>query len=175
MSDAGRTRRLSTIILGAVLVTAIAGCSGTPVVIADAWARSNPNGMGAAYLSITMPTDDRLIGAEVATDVAGRVEVHEVIDDAGRMLMREVEGGIPLPAGTTVELRPGGYHLMLLDMPAMLPTGSSIDITLLFAEASPIVVSAQVREGAASGVDSDGVDHGTMHGSHGGMPGGSKG
>jgi periplasmic copper chaperone A len=173
-----RTNRLLAVTL---VVATLAACSSQAEapVVADVWARSNPNGMGAAYLTITLPADDLLVGATVDAAVAARVEVHEVVDDAGRMLMREVDGGIPLPAGSAIELRPGGYHLMLLDMPAMLPVGSTFALTLVFATSPALTVSAEVREGAASGMDGHGMDQGPMqhdtmdHGtsSHGSGPG----
>jgi copper(I)-binding protein len=163
--------RTSRLALALSLAVSLAACSGEPgtAQVEDAWIRSNPNGMGAAYFTITMPTDDRLVSAEIDPSIAGRVEVHEVIDDAGVMRMREVDGGIDLRAGTAFELRPGGHHLMLLEMPAMLEIGSIVTLTLRFATAEPVVIDAEVREGAAA----DGTpehaphsDHGTHHGSH---------
>jgi len=159
-------RRLASLLAAATLVLVACSTDAAPVVI-DPWVRSNPNGMGAAYLTITMPADDVLVAAEVDPAVAARVEVHEIIDDAGLMRMREVDGGIPLPAGTAVELRPGGYHLMLLDMPVMLEVGSTVTLTLRFATADPIVVTAEVREGAsADGMPEHSSDamHGMQHG-----------
>jgi len=151
---------------------ALAACtsSGTATpTVTDAWVRSNPNGMGAAYFSITMPSDDRLISAAVDPSIAARIEVHEVIEDAGLMRMREVDGGIALPAGESVEFRPGGYHLMLLDMPAMLEVGSTVTLTLRFATSAQLVIEAEVREG----MDAEGMpEHSSHHGVHGGMHGG---
>jgi copper(I)-binding protein len=173
-----RPLRTTLLSLGTILL--LAGCTGsgppTPTV-ADAWVRSNPNGMGAAYLTITMPDTDRLIAAEVSPSIAGRVEVHEVVDDEGRMLMREVVGGIPLPAGQAVELRPGGFHLMLLGMPATLEVGTTIEVTLLFAESPSLTVTAEVREGTtAMDGDMDDTMHSGMHdGNHGDMHSGMHG
>ena len=160
--------RLALLIGAALLLTACAGSGGgetATATIDDPWLRSTPNGLGAAYFTITMPQSDRLIAADIDPSIAGRVEVHEVVDDEGRMLMREVDGGIELPAGEPIELRPGGFHLMLLDMPGMLEEGSSVRLTLRFATAEAITVTAEVRD--ASGMDST-MHHGeTMHHSHG--------
>jgi copper(I)-binding protein len=167
---------LRTSVLALSALTLVAGCSSSSVkapVVEEAWVRSNPNGMGAAYFTITMPAEDRLIAAEVPSAIAGRVEVHEVVDDEGRMLMREVAGGIPLPAGQAVELRPGGLHLMLLAMPATLEIGATVEITLLFAEAPSLTITAEVREGvgAGEGHQMDDTTHGHTHGGmHGGHP-----
>jgi copper(I)-binding protein len=172
------TRRGS--VLAASLLTALtlAACNAgvAAPIVEDPWIRSNPNGMGAAYLTITMPAADTLVAAQVDASIAGRVEVHEVVEDEGMMRMREVAGGIPLPAGSAVDLRPGGFHLMLLDMPGMLEIGSTVDVTLRFATADPIVVVAEVREGAgADGMPEhgpDGIHHGGDHADH-GMPHGT--
>jgi len=172
------------LIVGATLL--IAACSGgmseAAPTIEDPWLRSMPNGIGAAYMTITTSADDRLVGAETDGSVAGRVEVHEVVDDSGRMLMRQVEGGIVLPSDEPVQLRPGGFHLMLLDMPQQLEIGSRVTITLRFAEAGPVVITAEVREGAGSepmhdssmphgdadhgSTDHGGTGHGSMHPEH---------
>jgi len=160
-----RAAELATSVLVALTLTACSAGVAAPV-IEDPWIRSNPNGMGAAYLTITMPTDDTLVAAQVDASIAGRTEVHEVVEDDGMMRMRELDGGLSLPAGSTVELRPGGYHIMLLDMPGMLEVGSTVDLTLRFATADPIVVVAEVREGAgADGMPEHGP-HSMEHGSH---------
>jgi len=164
--------RHSVPLLLATLALVAAACGSTQAApsIEEPWARSNPNGLGAAYLVITMPTDDVLVAVDVDPTIAARVELHEVVDDEGRMLMREREGGIPLPADEAVELRPGGLHIMLLDMPAMLEVGSTLELTLRFAEADPITVQAEVREGATEGMPhmtDDTMDHGSVHGSAG--------
>jgi copper(I)-binding protein len=163
---------LRVTLLATLALTACSTGVAAPLV-EDPWIRSNPNGMGAAYLTITMPTADTLVAAEVDASIAGRVEVHEVLEDGGMMRMREVDGGIPLPAGSAVDLRPGGYHIMLLDMPDMLDIGSTVDVTLRFATADPIVVVAEVREGTGAGGmpehGAHGMDHGSQHGNqHGG-------
>jgi len=172
------TRRGSTLAAALLATLTLAACSAgvAAPVVEDPWIRSNPNGMGAAYLTITMPAADTLVAAQVDASIAGRVEVHEVVEDDGMMRMREVPGGIPLPAGSPVELRPGGYHIMLLDMPGMLEIGSTVELTLRFATADPIVVVAEVREGAgADGMPEhrpDGMEHGGDHADH-GMPHGT--
>jgi copper(I)-binding protein len=151
--------RPSRMLLSAALALVLAACGGTDpeLSVEGAWVRSNPNLMGAAYLVITSPTDDELVAASVDPSIAATVEVHEVVTDDGMMRMREVSG-ITLPAGESVVLEPGGYHLMLLDMPAMLAPGTGVDITLTFTSGTTRVVSAEVRESTVP------EDH--MHGQH---------
>jgi len=178
MSVPTPSRRLIRRTAVIVLAASLAACSSTAPApfVEDPWVRSNPNGLGAAYLTITMPTDDRLVAAEVDPSIAASIEIHEVVETDGRMLMREIEGGIALPAGRPVELRPGGLHLMLLGMPGMLEVGTSITLTLRFAESDPVEVVAEVREGATDGTPE--MHHGEMpHGDapHGQMPHGDAG
>jgi copper(I)-binding protein len=157
------------ILLAAAAMLAVA-CSGTDAALSveGAWVRSNPNLMGAAYMVITSPVADELIAASVDPTIAGTIEVHEVVMDGKMMRMREVDG-IPLPAGEVVALEPGGYHLMLLDMPAMLAPGTTVELTLTFASGTTRTVIAEVRASTVPEDHQHGVDeHGDrMHGGHG--------
>ena len=135
--------RTRTALLAALPLLLVA-CGGAELTIEDPWVRSNPNGMGAVYMVLTMPETDELVAASVDPSIAGTVEVHEVVMQDGMMRMREV-AGIPLPAGEPVTLEPGGYHIMLLGMPAMLDPGTDVDVTLRFASGDEIVITAPVR------------------------------
>ncbi len=111
---------------------------------------------GAVYMDLSSDSEDRLVGVSVAASIAGTVEVHETapVDESsddegagGAMMMREV-GEIALPAGETVSLEPGGYHIMLLDISAPLEIGQKFDITLTFQNGGVQVVEVEVREDA---------------------------
>jgi copper(I)-binding protein len=123
--------------------------SAASLTVDGAWARPSM-GMdraGAAYLVIYNPTgvDDALIG--VSTPAAATVELHETSADAsGMMAMHPVER-IAIPAGGSAELKPGGYHIMLIGLTAPLVVGSKIDLTLRFQTAAPITVQAEVKQG----------------------------
>jgi copper(I)-binding protein len=152
----------------------LAACGGaSDLTVEDPWVRSAPNGMGAAYMTITSPENDRLVAAAVDPSVAGTVEVHEVTMVDGAMRMQEV-AGVPLPAGEAVALEPGGYHVMLMGMPAMLAPGTEVDVTLTFASGAEVTVTAVVREDTPEdGMEMD-MDHGDMDmddGTDGGMEG----
>lgn len=145
---------------------------GAEIAVVSPWARNSPMGasVGAAYLVITSPIDDELVGISVPADVAARTELHETVamepegDDAkddqddhgnhdhssmpgGMMTMREV-GSIELPAGKMVMLQPGGLHIMLLDLAQPLELGSRFTATLNFAVADPMEVIFEVRDTA---------------------------
>jgi len=131
------------------------------ITIEGAWARTSPAGAvnGAVYLRMTAAgTADALTGAAVASDVAASAEVHETVmgtpsttgTGAGAsptMSMREV-AQVPIPAGTTVELKPGGYHIMLLGLTAPLARGGTISVTLSFEQAGPVTVEVPVSDTA---------------------------
>ncbi len=154
--------RVRSAVLLPTIAVVLAACGGdAAITVTDPWLRSNPNGMGAAYMVLTASADDALVAAAVDPSVAGTVEVHEVIMEDGAMRMREADGGVPLPAGEAVALEPGGYHIMLMDMPAMLPAGTAVDVTLTFASGAEVTVAAVVRE------DTPGSEtEMPMHGSH---------
>ena len=88
---------------------------------------------------------ERLVKASVSADVAGTVEIHETtIDENNVMRMRPVEG-IDIPAKGSVELKPGGYHIMLLNVKKALQPGDKLSLTLTFASGKNVTVEADVR------------------------------
>ena len=146
-----RLARLALVVISLVALVGLAGCggSGGSIKVSDAWARPSM-GMdraGAAYLVISNEGDegDVLLGA--SSPAAATVEVHETTMDAdGAMVMQPV-GSLEIPAGETVRLEPGSYHLMLIELTGELTVGGEIEITLSFENAGEIMVSAEVREG----------------------------
>jgi copper(I)-binding protein len=115
------------------------------------WARATApqQKVGGAYVTLTSPIDDRLVG--VSSPVAGRVEVHEMTMEGSVMRMREVAGGLPLPAGKTVALAPGGYHIMLMDLRKPLIAGQVIALQLRFEHAAPLELEAPIAPVGAQG------------------------
>lgn len=142
------------------------------LTIASPWARTSPEDTtyGAVYLELTSADGDALTGASVPAAVAGTVQIHETVvadgssdttmgmggdratdttmaSGMGQMTMQEVDS-LELPAGETVALEPGGYHIMLMDLAAPLETGATIEVTLTFEGAGEVVVEAEVRDTA---------------------------
>ena len=126
------TLLLSIAALAAGLYT---GAWAQTVEIKDAWVRTAVPGQKAtgAFMKITSKDGTRLVA--VASPVAGVAEVHEMKMDGGVMTMRAVNGGLELPAGKTIELKPGGYHVMLMDLKAALPKETTVPLTLVFKDA----------------------------------------
>lgn len=134
------------------------GGSGT-LTVGNAWARTSAASqeMGAVYMTITSPVDDALVSAGVDASVAASAEIHETMmhstestmagDMGGSMMMHKVDE-VALPAGEAVALKPGGYHVMLIDLAAPLTTGSVITVTLTMKSGATTTVEAEVREDA---------------------------
>lgn len=100
------------------------------ISVTDAWARATMPGqpVSGAYMQIQADADARLVGA--SSPVVPRVEVHEMTMDGGVMRMREVKA-VDLPKGKTVSLAPGGFHLMLMNLPKPIAVGDVIPLTLV--------------------------------------------
>ena len=142
------------------------------ITVEGAWARTSPMmaSAGAAYMTLTSSVDDRLTGVAVDAGIAATVELHETVmagdmgggmtgdttgDMSGSMpvsteptMMMQPVDGIDLPAGTAVELKPGGYHVMLLDLVAPLEMGQTFTITLTFEQAGSVEVPVTVGDAA---------------------------
>lgn len=104
------------------------------VEVKDAWVRPTVAGQKGTggFMKITAQTPLTLVG--VSSPVAGVAEVHEMKMDGDVMRMRAVPS-LALPAGKTVELKPGGFHLMLMDLKQPLAKDSTVPVTLLFKDA----------------------------------------
>ena len=138
------------------------------------WARATApqQKVGGAYVTLTSPADDRLIGA--SSPVAGRVELHEMRMDGTIMRMRDLADGLALPAGKAVALAPGGYHIMLADLKQPLVAGQVIPVQLRFQTAPPLDLQVRVGPPGASGPGAaPGMGAGMAPGmeGHGAMPG----
>ena len=116
------------------------------IQIIDPWTRatppSAPSGGGFLALTNTGATPDRLIAAKSPT--AGKVEIHEMKMDGNVMRMREVEKGIEIPPGGTVELKPGGYHIMFMGLKAPFEKDTRVPVTLVFEKAGSVDVELSV-------------------------------
>lgn len=115
--------------------------------------------VGGGYMKITNngSTDDKLVS--VTSDRAASAEVHLMSVDGGVMTMRPVSGGLVVPAGKTVELKPGGYHIMFMSVTQPFKAGEMIKATLTFEKAGAVDVEFSVGNAGGSG---GAGDHSTM-------------
>ncbi|MYM96558.1 copper chaperone PCu(A)C [Duganella vulcania] len=118
------------------------------VTVSEAWVRGTVAAQKAtgAFMTLTSAQDSRLVGA--SSPAAGVVEVHEMKMVGDVMRMRQIDG-LALPAGQPVQLSPGGYHLMMMQLKQPLSNGEKIPLTLEFEDAhkvrSKVVVDAVVK------------------------------
>ena len=100
---------------------------------------------GGGFVTITNKgtTPDRLIAAR--STASDKVEIHEMKMEGSIMRMRELDKGLELPAGGTVELKPGGYHLMFMGLKAPFAAKSRVPLTLVFEKAGTIDVELDVE------------------------------
>jgi copper(I)-binding protein len=117
------------------------------IVITQAWSRATPGGSRVAggYLTIENngTASDRLLSA--STNVAKKVEIHEMAVTDGVMTMRPVEGGLAIEPGRTVNFAPGGLHLMIVGLSAPLKQGDRVVVLLNFEKAGEIAVPFDVQ------------------------------
>lgn len=123
------------------------------LTIQTPWMRATPKGAKVAggYLTVTNAgqASDTLKGAMVP--IAARSEIHSMRMEGSVMKMAPVPGGLAIQPGETVELKPGGYHLMFLDLQTPPKVGDSVQGTLSFERAGPVAVTFTVAPiGAAS-------------------------
>jgi copper(I)-binding protein len=110
------------------------------------WTRATPGGaeIGAGYMRIVNrgSEPDRLVGG--TTSIAARFELHETSTSDSVARMRPVEGGLLIPPGATVELKPGGLHAMLVGLKRPIKEGETVEGTLIFEKAGTVAVTYQV-------------------------------
>lgn len=133
-----------------------------PIKIEQPWTRVTPRGakVGGGFVKITNTgaTPDRL--AAIKTDVSGVVEIHEMKMVDGVMKMRAIDRGIDLAPGKTVELRPGGYHIMFIDLKKPIAKDTPVKATLVFEKAGEVEVEFAVAPiGSKAPAGGDGHGH----------------
>jgi copper(I)-binding protein len=157
----GRLCRQRLIEIGVALVLTLAAllfvvwkvfAAGSPgISVAEAWARPTmeESRITTAYMTITNQSgaDDVLTGAR--SDQAEMIQLHQTSMTAdGVMQMREIEGGLPIPAGETVKLAPGGTHLMVMGLGQALDAGGELSLTLEFDKAGAMEIAVPVSASA---------------------------
>ncbi len=144
------TRR-NLILIGLLCVTSLlaAACfpAGGGIILKDPFTRATPTGADTGGAFVTITNDgrdaDRLVSA--SSPAAKSVELHETVDDNGVMKMEPRPEGWEIPAGGTLELKPGGKHIMLIGLTAPLEAGKKIQMTLNFEKAGAKTIDVPVQ------------------------------
>ena len=115
--------------------------------IEQPWTRATPAGAKVAggYVAVTNTgaAPDRLLGG--SSEIAGKVEIHEMAMNNGVMTMRGLSDGIELKPGAKLELKPGGYHIMFMELKRQLKEGEKVKGTLTFEKAGAVPVEFSVQ------------------------------
>ena len=142
---------LLSVVIAAAVAAAAAQAQG--ITVSGAWVRGTVQGQTAtgAYMQLRSADGATLLGADSPS--AGIVEIHEMRMEGNTMRMRGVDR-LELPAGQAVELKPGGYHVMLMDLKAPLKKGDTVPIKLKVRSKSgqtqDVEVKAEVRDVTAA-------------------------
>jgi periplasmic copper chaperone A len=156
-------RTLLTLAAATLLIVAasFAFAQGASIQVEQPWARATPAGAstGAVYLTITNKSQemDRFLSA--SSDVADKLQIHEMKVVNGVMEMREVTGGVAVAANGSVELKPGSYHLMLMGLKKPLKAGETIPLTLDFEKAGKVSITVPIRAMGVGHDDMPGMGH----------------
>jgi periplasmic copper chaperone A len=139
------------------------------IEIDNPWSRATPKGatVAAGFFVIknTGTDPDRLVGG--TSSAAGKVEVHEMSMDKGVMKMRPVSGGLEIKPGETVELKPGSFHIMMMNLKQQIEQGKPFKASLNFEKAGPVEVEFKVvAPGAMPSAGMPGMPAGHMHNMH---------
>lgn len=102
------------------------------IQISQPWARATPKGAssGAAYMTVTNSGTTAARLSCLSSDAAAKCQIHEMTMENGVMKMRPVKGGLEIKPGETVTLKPGGFHVMLVDLKEPLQQGKTVEATL---------------------------------------------
>ena len=158
---------MNSLLRSLLLLTALGSASAwAQVKVEQAWARATVQGQKAtgAFMKITAAQATQLVA--VSTPAAGVAEIHEMKMDGGVMKMRAMPA-LDLPANQAVELKPGGYHLMLMDLKTPLAKDGSLALTLTFRDAKGAESRQQVNVPVTTGMPQGAMsDHAHGHGAH---------
>jgi len=121
------------------------------VTVTDAWVKTADSGMSAAFGVIENTGDDDVVVTAATTDAAEMIELHETVEnEAGELIMREIDGGFTIPAGGELTLEPGGNHLMLMGITGPIAAGDEVGFTLTFSDDSTLDIAAPAKDYAGA-------------------------
>jgi periplasmic copper chaperone A len=127
-----------------LLLALLAAPAAAQVTVTDAWVRGTVPGQKGtgAFMQLTSAVDVTLVS--IASPAARVAEIHEMVRDGNMMRMRAVDK-LVLPAGKPIDLEPGGYHVMLMDLTQPLREGETIPIMLTFADKEGRKITQEIK------------------------------
>ena len=143
-----RATRIVSVVIALSFVLAACSSGESSVSVEDAWGRTSPAAAtnAAFYMGLEGGSEaDTLVSA--SSEACGVTELHISVMTDGVMSMQHLPDGIAVPAGETVMLEPGSFHVMCIDRQQEFVAGESIPLTLEFSGAGTVKVDAEIREG----------------------------
>jgi copper(I)-binding protein len=125
------------------------------LTVKDGWAKAADTGMSAAFGMVTNPGTKPIRVVAATSPYATAIQLHEVVDKDGAMVMQQKAGGFVIPAGGMLELKPGGNHLMFMGIRKPITPGTMVPLTLITADGGQLktTVLAKVFSGANESYD----------------------
>ncbi|MFE7507847.1 copper chaperone PCu(A)C [Promicromonospora sp. NPDC057488] len=153
-------RNTARLALALAAALALAGCTaagasddaaaapaGEAVTVTDGWVKAAGSGMSAAFGGLTNAGTQDVTVVSATTEASPMLELHETVEnETGELIMREIDGGFVIPAGQTLDLEPGGSHIMLMGLAHPLEAGEEVTFTLTFSDASTFEFTAPVKD-----------------------------
>lgn len=144
---------------------AAAASDACALTVTDPWVKAQDMDMTGAFGVLSNGTDADITVVSATSPQAGMVEIHEVVDKDGQMVMQPKAGGLVVPAGGQAELKPGSDHIMLMKLPAPIKAGDEVEITAVCATGGTVTwtsVAKPFEGGAETYVPAEGGDMGSM-------------
>ncbi|TFC41825.1 copper chaperone PCu(A)C [Cryobacterium sp. TMT2-10] len=150
------------VVAAAALLLTLSGCAGTAetpapaadttpegssLTMTDAWVKAADSGMSGAFGLLENSGAEDVTVTSAGSPAAPMLELHETVaNDAGDMIMQKKEDGFVIPAGGSIELAPGGNHIMFMGLAAPLAAGDDVTVTLNLSDGSSFVFTAPVKD-----------------------------
>ncbi|MCD0449212.1 copper chaperone PCu(A)C [Actinocorallia sp. API 0066] len=123
------------------------------ITVTDPWVKVVKKGMTAAFGTLANTSGADITVVSAATPASGVVELHEVVDTGGQTKMQPRDGGFVVPAGGSITLKPGGFHIMLMDVKEPIEAGADVPFTLTLGDGTKIEFTALAKEFAGGNED----------------------
>ena len=139
--------------------------SKSPLTIDDTWVKAADSGMTSGFGVITNPTTKAItiVGAR-SPKFAGAIQLHDVLMQDGAMQMKEMDGGFVIPAGGSLELKPGSEHLMFMKLKQPIKAGEIVPVMLITADGGQLRFTAMGKVFTGANEEYDDMGGGMNHG-----------
>jgi len=117
----------------------------SPLTMSDGWVKAVNTGMTASFGMVKNPTGKAITIVGASSPLSAAVQLHEMVDDDGTMVMQEKSGGFTVPAGGMLTLAPGGNHVMLMKVKKPIKPGDLIPVTLITSDGGMLTVKVLAK------------------------------